>query len=337
LVVDYGGKVKIMTAWLQGWVTGKSYEELNYTIALKKLGHKVYSFDVFPDESSDDKLLQSVNIIKPDILLIKFYRDEIAKETVKYISEHTKTTVVGIFGDDEKYFYKNGGKLRKDSAIVTSEYAPCVNYSVTTYLPAIEWYKKIGIPEDKILHMYYCAEPKIYKKLNMKQDYDISFSGTITPERVRIFKHLSVNDIRVHVFGNGWGDRCTQSNNSSILEIDNYVRLFSKTKVNLQINVDIIDRKRILQIKAREYEVTMCGGFLLTHYNKLLEPCFEFGKEIETYETDKELVDKIHYYLKNDSKRELIAKAGHKRARRDHTSVVRFRKLLKQIKLKGNK
>ena len=322
--------MNIMTAWVDELVFGRSFEEVNYLQALRDLGHKVYSFSIIVDESSDDKLIQSVNLIKPDILLIKFYKDEISKETVKYISEHTSTTVVGIFGDDEKYFYSNNGKLRKDSAIITADYAPCVNYCVTTHIPAIEWYKKLGIDKNNILHMYYCANHRFYKKLNMRQNYDLSFSGAITPERVKIFNHLLVNDYKVHVFGNGW------RGNTSVLSEINYVRLFSKTKVNLNISVDIIGKKRILQIKGRDYEIPVCGGFMLTHYNDLLKPCFVFGKEIETYKTHDEMVGKIRYYLKNETKRKAIAKAGHARALKDHTSFVRFGNLLKQIKLKGN-
>jgi len=321
--------MNIMTAWAMTMAQGRSYEEVNYPDALRALGHNVCSLNVFPNESSDDKLVRSINIIKPDILLIKFYRDEIRKETVKYISEHTSTTVVGIFGDDEKYFYKNSKKLRKYSAIVTSEYAPCVNYSITTFKPAFEWYRKIGV--ENVLHMYYCANPRVYKKLNMKQDYEVSFSGSITPERISVCNHLLASNMRIHVFGNGW-----RSGNHAVLDEDNYVRLFSKTKINLNINVDIIDGKRIPQIKARDFEVTMCGGFVLSQYNELLKPCYVLGKEIETFKTKPELVDKIKYYLKHEDKREKIAKAGHKRAQKDHTSISRFKRILKQIKLKGN-
>lgn len=322
--------MNIMTAWIRGMAYGKSYEELNYPGALVELGHKVYSFTTFPDESNDDKLLQAINMVKPDMLLVKFYKDEIRKETVKHISEHTDTTVVGIFGDDEKYFYKNGGKLRKDSAIVTSEYAPCVNYSITTHKPAIEWYNKIGI--DKVIHMHYCANHHFYRKLNMKKNFDISFIGSITPERIKIFNHLMVDNLRVRIFGNGW-----RGGSESMLSDINYVRLFSKTKINLNISVDIIDNERILQIKGRDYEINMCGGFMLTHYNDLLKSCYVFGKEIETYKTLSELTSKIKFYLKHEGKREKIAKAGHKRALKDHTSVVRWRNVLKQVKLKGNK
>ena len=78
----------------------------------------------------------------------------------------------------------------------------------------------------------------------------------------------------------------------------------------------------------------MTGGFLLTDYNENLKEFFKFGKEIETYKDKAECLSKIRYYLKHEDKREKIAQAGYRRARRDHTYMKRFKRILDLIKLK---
>lgn len=63
----------------------------------------------------------------------------------------------------------------------------------------------------------------------------------------------------------------------------------------------------------RIFEVTGCGVFLLTEYFDGLKQYFELGKEIETFRDDKELVEKIHYYLEHPNEREAIARRGQER------------------------
>ena len=71
----------------------------------------------------------------------------------------------------------------------------------------------------------------------------------------------------------------------------------------------------------------MCGGFLITEYNPDLKEYFIFGQEIETYKSNKDLAEKIKYYLANSDKRKRIAEAGHKKALKCHTYTRRFKVL----------
>jgi hypothetical protein len=79
---------------------------------------------------------------------------------------------------------------------------------------------------------------------------------------------------------------------------------------------------------VRLYESTGMGCFLITDWKENLGELFEIGKEVETYNSLDELVEKIQYYSTHDAKREKIAKAGQARTLRDHTYEQRAKRIL---------
>jgi spore maturation protein CgeB len=77
----------------------------------------------------------------------------------------------------------------------------------------------------------------------------------------------------------------------------------------------------------RLYEATGVGTFLLTDAKRNLPELFEPGREVVTYASADELVEKIGHYLERDSEREAIAAAGQQRTLSDHTYGTRMREL----------
>jgi FkbM family methyltransferase len=82
----------------------------------------------------------------------------------------------------------------------------------------------------------------------------------------------------------------------------------------------------------RIFETTGCGIFLLTEYFENLENYFEIGKEIETFKDEKELVEKIRFYLAHPELRTAIAERGRQRCLRDHSALERIKSLDNIIK-----
>lgn len=78
------------------------------------------------------------------------------------------------------------------------------------------------------------------------------------------------------------------------------------------------------QLKGRNFEVPGCGGFLLTDPAEDLERYYEPGRELATFRTVRELIDKARYYLAHEEERSAIAEAGRARTLREHTYVHRF-------------
>lgn len=114
------------------------------------------------------------------------------------------------------------------------------------------------------------------------------------------------------------------------------IQLYSRAKINLGFSTcgDTHQTgERIMQIRLRDFEVPMSGGFYMVEYMEELEEFFEIGKEIVCYTGPEDLADKIKYYLAHEGAREAIRKAGYERCLRDHTWQQRFEKVFEQIGL----
>ena len=118
-----------------------------------------------------------------------------------------------------------------------------------------------------------------------------------------------------------------------VLSDRDMVQMYSRSKINLgfsSCNTDDAE-ERILQIRLRDFEVPMSGGFYLVEYMEELEEFFEIGKEIACYSGPEDLVEKVQYYLKHDTEREKIRQSGYERSLRDHTWHKRFEKAFKEM------
>jgi spore maturation protein CgeB len=114
------------------------------------------------------------------------------------------------------------------------------------------------------------------------------------------------------------------------------IQMYSRSKINLGFSSCGDTHKtgdRILQVRLRDFEVPMTGGFYMVEHMEELEEFFDLGKEIVCYTDKEDLADKIKYYLKHDAEREGIRKAGHERCLRDHSWHKRFQMSFKEMGL----
>jgi len=114
------------------------------------------------------------------------------------------------------------------------------------------------------------------------------------------------------------------------------IQMYSRSKINLGFSScgDTHNTgERILQVRLRDFEVPMSGGFYIVEYMEELEEFFNIGKEIVCYTGKEDLADKIKYYLKHDEERERIRKAGHERCLSEHSWHKRFQMAFKEMRL----
>jgi spore maturation protein CgeB len=122
----------------------------------------------------------------------------------------------------------------------------------------------------------------------------------------------------------------------SVLSDLEMIQMYSRSRINLGFSScgeTHATEERVLQVRLRDFEVPMSGGFYMVEYMEELEEFYEIGKEIVCYTDAQDLADKIKYYLRHDRERERIRKAGYERCSSDHTWQKRFAAAFREMGL----
>jgi hypothetical protein len=152
-----------------------------------------------------------------------------------------------------------------------------------------------------------------------------SFVGSAFGNRRELVQQLAGRGVAVECFGYGWPNGPVDTARMRSILRESVVSLnFGDS--GLLIQGGRLARNR--QIKARNFEVPGCGGFLLTETLESLENFYTPGREVVIYEGIDDLAGKIRYYLDHPAERDAIALAGHRRTASAHTYDARFRELL---------
>ncbi len=111
-------------------------------------------------------------------------------------------------------------------------------------------------------------------------------------------------------------------------------KLLSKAKICFNIHGEVAEK---CAGNIRLFEATGVGNCLVTDWKENITDLFEPGKEIVTYKSVEECIEKVKWLLDNPIEREKIAKAGQKRTLTDHTIENRAQLMDEIIKNELNK
>ena len=84
-------------------------------------------------------------------------------------------------------------------------------------------------------------------------------------------------------------------------------------------------------MRLRDFEAPMCRSCYLTGHTEEIKEFYIVGKEIDTYNSCVELIDKSRFYLAHPQAAEKLRAAGYERAFRDHSWKRRFEELFRKI------
>jgi spore maturation protein CgeB len=99
-----------------------------------------------------------------------------------------------------------------------------------------------------------------------------------------------------------------EGSNGEIYE-DGYARVVAGSKIALGFVREVCPDEHT----TRTFEIPAIGGFMLADRTPEHLELFTEGEEAEYFGSDEEYLDKLRYYLANDSARERVALAGHTR------------------------
>lgn len=232
-------------------------------------------------------------------------------QIVRQITESTSSKTVLWVCDDPWQF----GEF-------SCKWAPCVDHIITTDPGMVSNYQAIGCKHRLILSQW-GVDTDLYSPQDVEQDIDVSFVGHAHSNRRAIIADLRAKGIRVEVFGRGWGGQNDRLSDAEMIDV------FRRSKINL--NLDLSIDASCQQIKARNFEVTACGGFLLTGRVPYLDRYFVDREELVMFDHVGELPDLIGHYLARLGDRVRISQLGARRSHRDHSWRSRFASIFEQL------
>lgn len=276
----------------------------NVYIPLIQLGHEVLFYDTVI--GSDTGFEKTVEQFKPDLIFCCLTGNhqitpfEPSIETIKSITGKGNVITFNWFCDDT-WRYDNFSKNI------------CKNFSVcsTPEYSYLEKYKKDGY-SNIILGQWHCNEELFIEK---RETYNLGFCGGLNESRQQFIQNIK--DSLSFIQGVSYEDM---------------INFYSHCRCVLNLSVNNNDPFKKTQMKLRVFETTCANSMLLTEDHNSLNMYYEPNKEIVTFENLDHFIELYSFYSSNESERIKIAEAGHKRFLKEHTSKIRLKNILSEIK-----
>jgi len=99
----------------------------------------------------------------------------------------------------------------------------------------------------------------------------------------------------------------------------------ARSRITVNVHIDAAENNAN---NMRLYEATGCGALLVTDEKANLAELFEPEREVVTYRSPQEAVEKIRYYMDHPQEASAIALAGQARTLREHTYRHRMDELV---------
>ena len=275
------------------------------------------------------KLIEAAEKFQPDLIFFNPYTNQLDPETLAKLKARWPTCA--WFGDDTWRFERFSSKL-----------APHFTHVLTTDHFSIGKYRKLGV--EPILTQWAArpyGESSTPLKAGEKYRFEVSFLGAYTQVRGWFIKMLAAQGIKVDCFGPGW-----PNGKVTFREME---AVFRDSRINLNLSNSVSRDLRFVfgspmnfarylhspktgeQIKARNFEIPLAGGFQLTNYVAGLERYLKIGEEVAVYSSPEECAGQIRYFLENEQERRAVMTAGCLRAAAEHTYSHRFHKIFSAI------
>jgi len=317
-------RILLITEFTKPWNSG-----LYYKAGFEKNGHTVISFDPDTLENSTSKVFDIVKENKPDFIL--HTKDELPAETLQKLRQFTKVAqwypdpvipkwLPSYVRGSDIFFTMSEGLVEE-----LKKFNPNVFWLTQAFEPSFFEIKDITEDDEKT----FSADITFVGNLGSKPQYIIRRTYL---ERVidkgfhmkwwgpRIPRKLATIPLLFGKLGRAYGGKFVWG--------EEYAKVARLSKIFLAFDSMPKVRK---SMSARMYTAVGCGAFYLCQYVDGIEEVLEPDKEIVTFQTKDEMIDKIRYYLNHGRLRTMISEAGQKRVLKEHTYEIRMRQMVKTI------
>ena len=254
---------------------------------------------------------------EPDVILLYARSPLLSDELFAALRSRWKCPVVGMQLDDKVNFLAHG-IIPSESNDNYAHWAKRFDLNLTNCLVVSDWYRACGLP-IVYFPQGFLNEDLSPPAVSPAYRHELSFLGSIKPDREVIVNRLLAEGVPIDLFGKGW---------PNAQWVENPTEIYRSSQINLGIG---FATPNLTTIKGRDFECPGVGACYLTTYNWELANWFDLGKEILLYRCVEELLEMLSYYRRRPEECARIALAAWHRCKAEHTWEKRFRKLFRQL------
>ena len=211
--------------------------------------------------------------------------------------------------------------IKKEMAFLASEYKAIKQ--------AENLGKKIGIKKAKTGERVLI---NFENSFSLNEDQKIHFWALTTWKASQIYRIESlkaISKLGLRVYGDpGWKNFKIFSYYRPLNYYTELPYFFNVSEIN--INITSIQMPEA--INQRVFDVSACGSFIITDYQKQLEELFCLKEEIVCFRNKDELFELCKFYLKHPEKRQKKAIKARERVIKEHTYELRLKNMVKEMK-----
>ena len=283
---------------------------------------QTYAPLVFPsiERRAYEKLITAVERAAFELL---FFTYAIPPEVIDRLREISSAPMVCWFPDSLINFYRGHMVADRFDALFLKE--PALIGKLRQHLEINAHY----LPEA--CNPMWHTPVELSDEDRQRYSCEIAGIGTLHYYRARVLEPLQQYDLKI------WGSNRPRwlvspvSRNyagAAVVELEK-----SKALRVAKIVVNVIHYSEIEGVNNSLFEIAGCGAFQIASWQRSIPEIFDVGREIVTFESRSELLDKVRYYLAHQEERNEIAYNGQQRAHRDHTYEQRLNTILRTVGL----
>ncbi|HOD36084.1 MAG TPA: glycosyltransferase [Syntrophales bacterium] len=299
---------------------------------MEKLGLRVTGYDYRTRSAFEKEILDIVIREKPDYVFT-LKGEKLSPALIESIKNSGSRTILWITTS-----------LLEDWMV---PFARSQDFVVTTVENQLTYFREKGVKNITWIHQgfdpeFFGIEPG---KIGQEKTFyaDVAMIGSmgypIYKKRCELVMSLRRKDIDIK----WWGPRLAREIRNIPYFLGGVQRAWAGKEVYMRDFADVIRHTRIFigqesdipvgerYMSNRVFAVLGCGGFYLCRRTQGVESQFEVGKELQVFDDEGDLLEKIGYYLNHEEERQQIALAGHRKVLSHYTYKHQMEKIFKWV------
>ena len=177
----------------------------------------------------------------------------------------------------------------------------------------------------KTRHFPMAVNPRLFhrdqEEVAGEPEIPVLFVGGPDADRNRCLAGLAGRGLQIYGYDRArWQEALRRCHAGELLDRPALRRAYNRARIS--VNVTRAHGKSSLNMRV--YEAMACGALMLTDQKADAHALFRDGTELVVYDGERDLVEKVEYYLAHEDERSRIADAGMRKVQAGHTYDARI-------------